>query len=162
MRKPLKYEYYLLSCLRSNAAFTDQGYRMPIWLADEMRIYRQMYELYQLMDSYRNGYTISVNALKRFQKARESLYANGEWISPQMARMVQETILKISELYSAVLDHYDTKRTVQIKGRSDRHVWDETTKEMRATLDKVPDIEWRARREMASPSPVVLVKELWK
>ena len=89
MRKPLRYEYYLLSRISSHAAFTDHGYRMPIWLADEMRVYRQMYELYQFMDSYRNGYTISVNALKRFQKAKDSLYANGEWISPQMVRMVQ-------------------------------------------------------------------------
>ena len=142
MRKPFRYEWYLLSCISNHVTFTDQGYRMPIWLADEMRVYRQIYELCQLMDPYRNGYTISVNALKRFQKARESLNANGEWISPQMARMVQETILKISELYSAVLDHYDTKRTVQIKGRSDRRVWDEITKEMIAILDEAPDREW--------------------
>ena len=162
MRKPFRYEGYLAESAYNLAAFTDYGYRMPAWLADEMRVFRRMYELFRWMDSCRNGYTIGVNTLKRFQHVRDSLCENGEWISPQLAQMAQETILSIGELHRAVFNHYDTTRTIQILDRSERHAWDEIAKGIGTILNKAPDPVWRSRHEAESPSPVVLVKELWK
>ena len=135
--RPL-YEGYLRSLMECTGDHESMNIHMPIWLVNTRRTHKWMSLLYEDM-SHCNGYTLARQIRFRIEHAPEIRFERCEILPDEMREMLNAFCDILRTLKDEVFSHFESGKSITLRSKEDRLMWDSTLKKLSLLLDPQHD-----------------------